>query len=58
LERQTGFVLVHWWYHPDSYDAWIDAHEVEGDTVETRPHIGVWNIVCAIDAELIEATKH
>lgn len=44
-----GTALVHWWYHPDSYDEWIPSQEVEGnvlpdDPVELRPR--VWKLSC------------
>jgi hypothetical protein len=44
-----GIALVHWWYHPDSYDEWIPSHEVEPndlpeDPVEMRPR--VWKLSC------------
>jgi hypothetical protein len=44
-----GTALVHWWYHPDSYDEWIPSQEVEAndppeDPVELRPH--VWKVSC------------
>lgn len=41
--------LVHWWYHPDSYDEWIPSQEVEAndppeDPLELRPR--VWRVAC------------
>lgn len=37
--------LVHWWYHPDSYDDWIDAGEVYGAIEPERSgRSGPWRI--------------
>ncbi|KAL9185896.1 hypothetical protein ACHAXT_003673 [Thalassiosira profunda] len=32
--------LVHWWYHPSSYDEWMAAEEVAGE-VEVDDHPGI-----------------
>jgi SWI/SNF related-matrix-associated actin-dependent regulator of chromatin subfamily C len=31
LELAPPLALVHWWYHPDSYDSWIPIADVQGD---------------------------
>lgn len=36
--------LVHWWYYPDSYDSWIPAAEVQGETEEDEEHSGPWHV--------------
>ncbi|CAG8477002.1 4416_t:CDS:2 [Acaulospora morrowiae] len=43
LEKKNGKVFLHWWYYPDSYDAWVD--DVEHAEPEPIPnHIGPWNV--------------
>mmetsp|Transcript_16323 Transcript_16323/g.35271 ORF Transcript_16323/g.35271 Transcript_16323/m.35271 type:complete len:1272 (-) Transcript_16323:77-3892(-) len=32
--------LVHWWYHPSSYDEWMPAEDVSGD-IESEEHPGI-----------------
>ena len=39
-DMPTGMARVHWWYHPDSYDQWLPAADVEDeldDVGEGRP---------------------
>ncbi|KAF9990616.1 hypothetical protein BGZ75_000814 [Mortierella antarctica] len=45
LEKKDGKVLVHYWYHPDSYDEWILQTSSEFEDPQPAPaHSGVWNI--------------
>lgn len=32
LKTHGDKCMVHWWFHPDSYDEWIPAADVEGDS--------------------------
>ena len=49
-----GMALVHWWYHPDSYDEWIPAVDVDMNDVpdiavdvnDSDPLSLVWEICC------------
>jgi SWIRM-associated domain at the N-terminal/SWIRM domain/SWIRM-associated region 1/Myb-like DNA-binding domain/Zinc finger, ZZ type len=34
--------LVHWWYHPDSYDSWIPLADVQGDPEPDIQNNGPW----------------
>jgi SWI/SNF related-matrix-associated actin-dependent regulator of chromatin subfamily C len=34
--------LVHWWYHPDSYDSWIPLADVQGDPELEAKNVGPW----------------
>ncbi|KAJ2787202.1 SWI/SNF and RSC complex subunit Ssr2 [Coemansia interrupta] len=45
LDRQDGRVLVHWWYTPDSYDAWVaDAAPYSAAAEEAGEHSGAWHV--------------
>ncbi|KAF9575091.1 hypothetical protein EC968_004316 [Mortierella alpina] len=45
LEKKDGKVLVHYWYHPDSYDEWILQTSSEFEDPQPAPeHSGVWNV--------------
>jgi len=44
LSKRGKFVLVHWWYYPDSYDTWLPATEVEGEPPEEEQHQGPWKV--------------
>ncbi|CEM09346.1 unnamed protein product [Vitrella brassicaformis CCMP3155] len=39
-----NFNLIHWWYHPDSYDVWVQGSA--DDEIETpiRPPDGIWKV--------------
>ena len=51
-EHQGGVARVHWWYHPDSYDEWIPAVDVDAfeppDVLPTGdvPFGKQWNVCC------------
>jgi len=49
VERRDKFVLVHWWYYPDSYDSWLASSEVEGEPGEppAPSSNGKWIVVRA-----------
>lgn len=38
--EKKKMALVHWWYHPSSYDEWMNAGDVSGE-VETDEHPGI-----------------
>ena len=38
--RKRKMALVHWWYHPSSYDEWMSAEDVSAE-VETEEHPGM-----------------
>ncbi|KAJ1865491.1 SWI/SNF and RSC complex subunit Ssr2 [Coemansia sp. RSA 989] len=44
LEQRDGRVLVHWWYTPDSYDAWMAAEAPYTAEAEAAEHEGVWRV--------------
>ncbi|KAJ2845006.1 SWI/SNF and RSC complex subunit Ssr2, partial [Coemansia brasiliensis] len=44
LEQRDGRVLVHWWYTPDSYDAWMAAEAPYTAEAEAGEHEGVWRV--------------
>ena len=59
--EDTGTALVHWFYHPDSYDEWIPSDHVDGseppDTVPQARELHVdrqWHVCCrfVMDCEI------
>ncbi|KAJ2112063.1 SWI/SNF and RSC complex subunit Ssr2 [Coemansia sp. RSA 922] len=45
LSKQDGRVLVHWWYTPDSYDAWMPAEPpYSAEPEEASEHSGPWYV--------------
>ncbi|KAJ2734512.1 SWI/SNF and RSC complex subunit Ssr2 [Coemansia sp. BCRC 34962] len=45
LSKQDGRVLVHWWYTPDSYDAWMPAEPpYSAEPEEASEHNGPWYV--------------
>lgn len=45
LEKKEGKVLIHWWYYPDSYDAWLpESAEFVIDPEPAPEHTGAWNV--------------
>ncbi|KAJ2821862.1 SWI/SNF and RSC complex subunit Ssr2, partial [Coemansia furcata] len=45
LSKQDGRVLVHWWYTPDSYDAWMLAEPpYSAEPEEASEHNGPWYV--------------
>ncbi|KAI0565702.1 SWIRM domain containing protein [Gracilaria domingensis] len=44
LELKGDVALVHWWYHPDSYDSWIPRGDVDGDPEQAEDHSGPWHV--------------
>lgn len=40
IELAPPLALVHWWYHPDSYDSWIPVADVQGDPEAEDDSIG------------------
>ncbi|KAJ2690060.1 SWI/SNF and RSC complex subunit Ssr2 [Coemansia spiralis] len=45
LSKQDGRVLVHWWYTPDSYDAWMPAEPpYSAEPEEATEHNGPWYV--------------
>ena len=52
-KTSRGTALVHWWYHPDSYDEWIPADDIDDtempDTIphsSNRPIDTTWHVCC------------
>ena len=49
-ETETGIALVHWWYHPDSYDEWIqldeENFEVPQDMEIAYSENKKWHVCC------------
>lgn len=43
LERSGARSLVHWWYFPDSHDAWVPESDA-GDPEPAPPHSGRWRV--------------
>lgn len=59
--EDSGTALVHWFYHPDSYDEWIPSDHVDGseppDTVPQASELNVdrqWHVCCrfVMDCEI------
>ncbi|KAJ1944636.1 SWI/SNF and RSC complex subunit Ssr2, partial [Linderina pennispora] len=45
LKKHNEMVLVHWWYTPDSYDAWVTAAPPYAAEPEDAPdHTGPWRV--------------
>ncbi|KAJ2162718.1 SWI/SNF and RSC complex subunit Ssr2 [Coemansia sp. RSA 552] len=45
LKKRSGLALVHWWYTPDSYDAWVAAEAPYTADPEAPPeHSGAWRV--------------
>ena len=45
LQKRGNFVLVHWWYFPDSYDTWLTVADIEGESPPSiPPHTGKWKV--------------
>lgn len=45
LAKQNNKVLVHWWYTPDSYDAWVPAEPpYSAEPEEAADHRGPWHV--------------
>ncbi|KAJ2804656.1 SWI/SNF and RSC complex subunit Ssr2 [Coemansia guatemalensis] len=45
LKRRDGQALVHWWYTPDSYDAWVAAEgPYAAEPEEAGEHQGAWHV--------------
>ncbi|KAJ2888876.1 SWI/SNF and RSC complex subunit Ssr2, partial [Coemansia aciculifera] len=45
LSKQDSRVLVHWWYTPDSYDAWMPAEPpYSAEPEEASDHSGPWYV--------------
>lgn len=40
MKTNKKMALVHWWYHPMSYDEWMPAEDVSGE-LETEEHPGI-----------------
>eukprot|EP01041_Mallomonas_annulata_P002531 gene2531-4925_t len=57
FDKENGSVaLVHWWYHPDSYDEWIPADEVDfSDPPDAFPIYNAsrqWRVCCRFIRDL------
>ncbi|KAJ2662654.1 SWI/SNF and RSC complex subunit Ssr2 [Coemansia sp. RSA 1200] len=45
LEKRDSLALVHWWYTPDSYDAWLPAQPpYDAEPEEAAEHVGAWHV--------------
>jgi SWI/SNF related-matrix-associated actin-dependent regulator of chromatin subfamily C len=45
IEKRERLALVHWWYYPDSYNAWLPVGEVEGEADPVPTRQGPWVVV-------------
>jgi SWI/SNF related-matrix-associated actin-dependent regulator of chromatin subfamily C len=45
IEKRERLALVHWWYYPDSYNAWLPVSEVEGEADPVPTRQGPWVVV-------------
>lgn len=47
--------LVHWWYHPSSYDEWMPAEDVDvgGDLDAEDPHPGIPGGPCVVACKFV-----
>lgn len=47
--------LVHWWYHPSSYDEWMPAEDVDvgGDLDVEDPHPGIPGGPCVVACKFV-----
>ncbi|KAJ2398902.1 SWI/SNF and RSC complex subunit Ssr2, partial [Coemansia sp. RSA 2559] len=45
LEKRGTQALVHWWFTPDSYDAWLPAQPpYDAEPEEAVQHVGAWRV--------------
>ena len=44
INGQAGQSLVHWWYHPDSYDVWLASSEIQGEAEPDALPDGAWKL--------------
>ncbi|KAJ1761021.1 SWI/SNF and RSC complex subunit Ssr2 [Coemansia sp. RSA 1591] len=45
LSRRDGKALVHWWYTPDSYDAWVATEPpFTAEPEDAGEHSGAWHV--------------
>ncbi|KAJ2765746.1 SWI/SNF and RSC complex subunit Ssr2, partial [Coemansia nantahalensis] len=45
LAKRDGRALVHWWYTPDSYDAWVAAEPpYSAEPEDAGEHAGAWHV--------------
>ncbi|KAJ1782247.1 SWI/SNF and RSC complex subunit Ssr2, partial [Coemansia sp. RSA 2399] len=45
LEKRDTQALVHWWFTPDSYDAWLPAQPpYDAEPEEAGQHVGAWRV--------------
>eukprot|EP00795_Rhopilema_esculentum_P014214 gene14214-5224_t len=44
LVKRDKQVLVHWWYHPDSYDSWVPISEVSQEPEPTPERSKPWEL--------------
>ncbi|KAI9503376.1 hypothetical protein BX070DRAFT_225315 [Coemansia spiralis] len=45
LEKRDSQVLVHWWYTPDSYDAWLPAEPpYNAEPEDAAERTGTWHV--------------
>ena len=48
---RENYVLVHYWFYPDSYDVWVNAEEIESppdfysQQNNRPPHTGTWTVI-------------
>lgn len=54
--NDESMALVHWWYHPDSYDEWIPGQDVDftspPDSAPTAESDRQWHICCRFIRDL------
>ena len=49
LQIRDNYVLVHYWFYPDSYDVWVNSEEIESPpdfyNQQRPPHSGAWTVI-------------
>lgn len=45
LQKRGNFILVHWWFYPDSYDTWLTVADITGPPPSPMPNYsGKWKV--------------
>jgi SWI/SNF related-matrix-associated actin-dependent regulator of chromatin subfamily C len=52
IEKRERLALVHWWYYPDSYNAWLPVSEVEGEADPVPTRQGPWVVTARFLTDL------
>ena len=54
--KRDRHLLIHWYYHPDSYDSWLEDWECEADSQAWSECEGAWEV--SVGGELIDQEIH